>query len=59
MLYKLTRNFVNSLEENSTEVRPGKWVPARPLLADTLFERLKHAWGVLIGRYDAIEWPDQ
>lgn len=34
------------------------WLPARPVnyKVDSMLERLKFAWGVLIGKYDALDW---
>ena len=34
------------------------WYPARPenYRCDTLWQRLKLAWGVLCGKYDALDW---
>jgi len=36
------------------------WKPARPLnhVFDGLVRRVKLAWGVLVGRYDALDWED-
>jgi len=42
-----------------TEYKKGIWTPARPLFADSWLDRLKAAFGVLIGRYDAIDWGDK
>jgi len=36
----------------------GRWLPARPLRFWEL-RRIKAAWRVLIGRYDALDWEDQ
>lgn len=36
----------------------GQWIPARPYSIDTLFGRIKQAWGVLLGKYDALDWED-
>ena len=36
----------------------GVWVLARPVVA-CLKNRIKDAWGVLIGKYDAIKWYRQ
>lgn len=36
----------------------GQWVPARPMGLDSLRERLRLAWGVFVGRYDAVQWPN-
>lgn len=36
-----------------------RWVPVRPLVeisSATIMGRLKAAWGVLTGRYDALHW---
>lgn len=35
----------------------GEWVPGRPLGFYNLKHRLKYAWGVFVGKYDAIKWP--
>lgn len=34
----------------------GKWGPARPLGYDGLLVRLRIAWRVFTGRYDAVSW---
>lgn len=34
------------------------FLPARPLRRNSLLSRIKHAWGVLSGRYDAIDWEE-
>lgn len=36
----------------------GRWVPARPYSDDTLLDRIKQAYGVLTGKYDALNWED-
>jgi len=35
-----------------------RWVPAKPINYDgiDLFHRIKCAWLVFIGKYDALEW---
>lgn len=40
--------------------RGGRWLPARPVnrLLESWRDRLPHAWGVLAGRYDALDWED-
>lgn len=37
------------------------WIPARPInyRADSIRERIRYAWGVLVGKYDALNWEDQ
>ena len=35
----------------------GEWYLARPLGLDTLSNRLKLAWAVFTGKYDAVRWP--
>lgn len=55
MLYRL-KNLIE--HANSCEACiNGKWVPARPLNMPWTW-RIPHAWGVLTGKYDAIEWPE-
>jgi len=34
------------------------WYPARPLLNESFFSRLKNAWRVLTGKYDALDWEE-
>jgi len=38
----------------------GKWVPARPInhTCRTFIERLREAWGVFTGKFDAVKWPE-
>lgn len=38
----------------------GGWVPCRPLnyKYESKLSRLKWAWGVLIGKYDVVEWTE-
>lgn len=36
----------------------GKWVPARPMGYDSMFCKIKLAWGVILGKYDVVEWPE-
>lgn len=36
----------------------GVWVLARPVIS-CLKHRIKDAWGVLMGKYDAIQWRGQ
>ena len=40
-----------------SEDKNGDWVPARPLGLFSLRRRIKLAWGVLTGKYDALKWP--
>ena len=35
----------------------GAWVPGRPLGLYTLGNRIRTAWGVFTGKYDAVKWP--
>jgi len=37
----------------------GRWIPGRPLGRGSIFQRLKVAWKVLIGKYDALDWEDK
>lgn len=41
-----------------TQTAAGFWVPARPLGLFSLRKRIRIAWGVFVGRYDAVVWPD-
>lgn len=55
------RNIRDLARSNETEIRPGEWVPARPMnyKHDTVLGRLKTAWHVLTGKADAVYWPEQ
>lgn len=35
-----------------------RWIPARPITYWRMFERIKMAWFVLVGRFDALDWED-
>lgn len=39
---------------------PNGWVPARPLnhQLEGWRQRIKDAWGVLTGKYDALDWGE-
>ena len=37
-----------------------RWIPAKPYNgADRLRDRITDAWGVLTGRFDALDWEDR
>lgn len=51
--------YADNIANNDTQVQiDGKWVVARPLSFGFL-SRLKDAWGVLIGKYDAVKYYKQ
>lgn len=43
---------------NAKEVKGHGWLPARPVSPSFLY-RLSDAWAVLIGRAEAVRWPEQ
>lgn len=43
----------------SAEVARGRWALARPLGMGGFWHRLRLAWGVFTGRYDALRWERQ
>ena len=49
------KELIQSCSETQAEIN-GKWVPSRPLKGG-LFERLRDAWSVLVGKADAVKWP--
>lgn len=59
-LYKVAKLKSPLLEETTTERLDGRWVPARPmgLIGLCLLMRLRLAWGVFTGRYDAMDWEE-
>ncbi len=55
------KNDFNSIAQRHVHPRQGDiWVPVRPVSYTWKYtkflSRLKDAWGVLTGRYDAIDW---
>ena len=54
-MYKLT-DLQKTL---SVKYINGKWVAARRSTNRNLWTRLVEALGVFLGRYDAIEWPEE
>lgn len=36
----------------------GRWIPARPLRCDSIWYRLKIAYLVFTGKYDALDWEN-
>ena len=49
-----------SVRVTQGELQYEYWTPARPenYRFDPLTHRLRWAWGVLIGRYDALRWDE-
>lgn len=43
---------------DTKELRNGVWSRSRPLPYRTVFGRLRIAWRVFIGKYDAFRWND-
>jgi len=56
---RIKARLVRRNEESLTP--DGMWVPARPLNLSMTpwWRRLCSAWGVLTGRYDALDWEDR
>jgi hypothetical protein len=48
--------LIKTANNVSTEI-DGKWLPSRPLGLDILAHRVKLAWQVFTGKYDAVRWP--
>lgn len=46
--------------DSSAQIKPGVWAPARPLnhTVDGWRRRVVLAWGVLTGKYDALDWQE-
>jgi len=45
--------LIDRLMETTTEYA-GEWYIAKPISSNGIFNKLKDAWGVLIGKYRAI-----
>ena len=55
------KKHMESVSQSHKHPRLGTiWVPVRPYGKDNFMRRLKDAWHVLIGKYDALDWtiPD-
>lgn len=56
------RDVREIINNNNQAAINGEWVPCRPIPfwpGISLFRRLKYAWYVFIGKYDALKWPGQ
>lgn len=50
--------LIEQRHRNTLTQIPGHgWVPARPRGYFSLRRRLRLAWGVFTGQYDAVVWP--
>lgn len=49
---------LKSVRTNQRQRHNGEWMPARPLGAPTIGNRLKCAWLVFTGKADALTWPE-
>lgn len=59
-LFSIPRHLTVASGWASYESSDGKtWQPLRPLGFFGLLNRLKLAWGVFVGKYDAVQWPGQ
>jgi hypothetical protein len=56
-LYRL-RELFEGANSCSTQLPNGKWVPARLMGFFHFPTRVRIAWGVFTGRYDAVVWPE-
>lgn len=56
-----TPEQLKRMDNCQKEVKPGRWVAARPLgwQGLCLFKRLKAAWAVFTGRADVLRWEGQ
>lgn len=58
MSFLATKDGLALLMSNLAEIRPGKWVPSKPLPGPLLW-RLRDAWAVLRGRAEALYFEGQ
>jgi hypothetical protein len=49
--------LINHCNTTQAEVNE-KWVPARPLVYRSFWERLSRAWAVFRERADCFTWPE-
>ena len=54
----ITSLAMHNLIDSQVEI-DGRWQPARPIAYTSLFKRVKYAWWVLLGKADALSWPNQ
>lgn len=53
---KFTPDYIRYISPQAEQFVGGRWVPARPMNLDSFLVKLEHAWGVLTGRYDVLDW---
>ncbi len=58
-LYKVSQVTGNQLTQTTTKCVDGSWIPVRPMSIGGVLKRLKLAWFVFIGRYDALDWEEE
>lgn len=59
-LYSL-RSLIESASSVSKQASDNSWIPARPENWKYLsfWERLSHAWAVMVGDLDVVKWPEE
>lgn len=55
---KYTPSEIQKWDMTGQKLNSNLWVPLRSLNHEyeSLFSRIKNAWGVLTGKYDVLEW---
>lgn len=46
------------MSQDFAEYKKGIWIPARPIVLASLWQRAVAAFGVLNKKYDAVDWQD-
>jgi hypothetical protein len=57
MIYTLRELRRPEIEDNKKEVKPGIWVPARPMQRLTFWEKIIEIGMVASGKADLVIWP--
>lgn len=50
---------LKNVDQNQCGLPDGRWVPARPISGGGMFDRIRLAWMVFVGKADALRWPGQ
>ena len=57
---KYTARQIKAWDVSRGTNKSNEWYPARSLnhKHESLLSRIKNAWGVLTGKYDALDWQE-
>ena len=51
--------YIKNWDADTPSSEDGPWIPARPYYEWDVVDRVRAAWNVLTGKYDALDWEDK